>query len=388
MPQVAKRISSLPNYVFSVIGDRIRQLNADGVNVLRLDIGNPDLPPPTSVLDALNASSANANHHGYTGYRGDAGFRQAIVTHYKYKYGVELDANRHVLPVIGSKEGLVNLTLAYLDRGDLALIPDIGYPSYAMGTRLAGADIAWVRLDKDNGYKPSLLDVKPETASKSKILWVNYPNNPTGAVVEIDDYKRILKFCKMNDILLVSDNPYIDVTYDSYQAPSALQATDDLDHIVEFFSFSKSFNMAGWRLGAAVGSEEIIANLLKVKSNIDSGHFKPVYDAGCVALETDQTWIKRRNTIYQDRRDRILKTLSNIGLKAKSPKGAMYIWARVLDLPSSQYVEEALTRAHVSIAPGDAYGPGGVGYVRISLAVEDSKLDQALDQLQHWYSIR
>jgi len=292
------------------------------------------------------------------------------------------------LPLIGSKEGIVNLTLAYIDAGDVALVPDIGYPSYAMGTRLAGGEIHWMPLNAENGFKPNVDEIPADIAKKAKILWTNYPNNPTSAFADNDFYEKVAAFCNKNDILFVSDNPYMDVTYDGYSACSALQTSYGKKNVVEFFSFSKSYNIAGWRLGAALGDADAIKKLLHVKSNIDTGHFKAVYDAGIAALQTTpQSWIDDRNKIYQERRDLIVEALPKIGLSAETPHGSLYAWGKI-EKPSLQdnYTERARTEAHVSMAPGIAYGPGGAGYVRISLAVKTERLKEALDRLEKWYA--
>lgn len=388
MPPRSARLNNLPPYVFSVIGDRLRELQAQGINVIRLDIGNPDMPPPADVIEALAQSAADPAHHGYMGYRGDAGFRHAVADLYRRRFGVEVHPDKEVLPLIGSKEGIVNLSLAYLDGGDIALVPDIGYPSYSMGARLAGGETHWVPMREENGFLPDLSDIPASVLKSSRLLWVNYPNNPTGVVVDQAFYERTAAFCVEHDILLVSDNAYIDVTYDGNEAPSAVQTSAGRSHTIELFSFSKSYNMAGWRLGAAVGSEEAIVDLLRVKSNIDSGHFKAVYDAGTKALSVPSTWIRERNAIYQQRRDRIMAALPDIGLSASVPGGAMYVWGKVEEGDVAQYVEDALTQAHVSIAPGLAYGPGGQRHVRISLGVPDDQLDAALERLRSWYANR
>jgi LL-diaminopimelate aminotransferase len=388
MPTHAARLERLPNYVFSVIGDRIRQMQAEGKRVYRLDIGNPDLPPPQEVVETLSQSAQNPTHHGYTGYRGIAAFREAVAQHYHKRYGVSLDPTENVLPLIGSKEGIVNLSLAYLDAGDLALIPDVGYPSYRMGAILAGGEICDVPLRAGNDYLPEVSHLSDETLEKAKLIWVNYPNNPTGYNADLEFYRSMVQFCEKHNILLASDNPYVEVLFDGNTAYSALQAVehDHYDHVVEFMSFSKSYNMAGWRLGAAVGSAEALQRLLKIKSNMDSGHFQPIYDAGITALNVSQDWIDERNRVYQSRRDRIMQILPAIGLSAKKSAGSLYIWAKVEDMEASKYVERALTEAYISIAPGEAYGPGGKDYVRLSLGVPDAVLDEALDKLQVWYS--
>lgn len=387
MPLRSYRLDALPPYVFSVIGDRIQKMQADGLDVFRLDIGSPDMPPPDAVLSALNESVLKPNNHGYSGYRGISAFRQAVADYYFSRFGVVLDPHSQILPLIGTKEGIVNLCLAYLSPGDISLIPDISYPSYAMGTRLAGADICWIPLKEDKRFRLDIGDIPKDVLDKAKLLWVNYPNNPTGVMVDLSFYRELIEFCQKYDILLVSDNPYVDVTFGE-KAVSALQASEQKDHVIEFFSFSKSYNMAGWRLGVALGSAEAIANLLRIKSNVDSGHFKPVYEAGMVALATPQEWIDKRNQIYQSRRDLILDALPDIGLSAGRPDGTLYVWAKVVDGDVARYVEQALLNAHVSLAPGLAYGPGGGNFVRISISLPNDRLESAMTRLKTWYAAR
>ena len=360
--------------------------------MIGLDIGSPDMPPPDCVIDELDRSARDPGHHGYAGYKGTPAFRQAIANYYQRRFGVTLDPETQVVPLLGSKEGIVNLSLAYLDHGDTALVPDVGYPSYTMGARLAGADFHYLPVDAAGGYLPDLDAVPADALSNAKLLWINYPNNPTGAVADADFYQRAVDFCNQHDLLLASDNPYVEVTYDGYVAGSALQARDALNCTVEFISFSKSYNMAGWRLGAAVGSTNAIKTLLQVKTNVDSGHFRPIYDAGVVALnQVSPGWIDQRNAIYQRRRDRILETLPQIGLSAQPPKGSLYVWAHVVGddfADGASYAEAALNNAQVSVAPGQIYGPGGMNDVRISVGISDERLEAALDRLKSWYASR
>lgn len=387
MPIKSERLETLPPYVFAVIGQQLRQMQQQGIDVIRIDIGSPDMPPADFVMDALDESARHPAHHGYTGYTGIPTFRQAVARHYKKRFDVDLNPDTEVLPLIGSKEGIVNLSLAYLAKGDVALVPAIGYPSYEMGARLAQADFATIPMPPENGFLLDLEAIPDEIADKAKLLWVNYPNNPTGVVADLEFYNKLVAFCAKHDILLASDNPYVDITFDGYSAPSALQADNAKDTAIEFMSFSKTYNMAGWRIGAAVGNADALKNLLTVKSNMDSGHFKAVYDAGIIALDqTKQAWLDERNAVYQRRRDKIMTALPKIGLVAEAPKATLYVWAKVLEMDAIEYADRARNEAHVSIAPGAAYGPGGEGYVRISLSVPDDKLDEAIDRLTKWYS--
>ncbi|MCC6613362.1 MAG: aminotransferase class I/II-fold pyridoxal phosphate-dependent enzyme [Anaerolineae bacterium] len=388
MPTPAARLNQLPAYPFAVLGQRIAEMGKQGIDVIRLDVGSPDMPPPPAVIDALSENAHRDDVHGYAGYKGTPGFRGAVANYYKRRFGVELHPDREVLPLLGSKEGIVNLALAYLDRGDVALVPSLGYPSYAMGTLMGSAEVYWLPVSAANGYKPDFDTIPADIRRRAKLLWLNYPNNPTGATVEVDFYQRAVDFCAQHDILLASDNPYVDVTFDRYVAPSALQADGARTCTVEFMSMSKSHNMAGWRIGAAVGNGEAISTLLQVKSNFDSGHFRAVYDAAAVALETTpQSWIDDRNEIYRQRRDRIMAALPDIGLEAECPLGSMYIWGRALDgQGGANYCTRALDGAHVSLAPGNIYGPDGDDYVRISIGMDDARIDEALVRLKAWWA--
>lgn len=389
MPQAAYRLQTLPPYPLAVLNQRVRELNAQGMDVIGLDIGSPDMPPPEIVIEALDESIHHVGHHSYSGYKGTPSFRAAIARHYQQRFGIALDPNTQVLPLIGSKEGIVNLSLAYLDRGDIALVPSVSYPSYALGAQLAGAEVYWLPVNEKGGYLPDFDTIPVEILRRAKLLWLNYPGNPTGATAELDFYQRAVNFCSQHNILLASDNPYVDVTFDGYVAGSALQAENAQLTAVEFISFSKTYNMAGWRLGAAVGNAEGINTLLQIKSNTDSGHFEPIYDAGIIALEqVPRSWIDERNAVYQRRRDQILETLPRIGLSAQKTKGSLYVWAKVDEGTGSTYAEAALVNAHVSVAPGQIYGPGGMNYVRISLGTPDTRLNEALDRLEKWYSSR
>ena len=393
MPAPANRLNALPPYPLALLGARVREFVAQGHDVIGLDIGSPDMPPPDCVIDELDRSARDPGHHSYAGYKGTPAFRAAVAHYYQRRFGVTLDPETQVVPLLGSKEGLVNLSLAYLDHGDAALVPDVGYPSYAMGARLAGAEFHYLPVDAAGGYLPNLDAIPASDIANAKLLWVNYPNNPTGAVADADFYQRAVDFCNQHDLLLASDNPYVEVTYDGYVAGSALQAHDAQNCTIEFISFSKSYNMAGWRLGAAVGSAEAIKTLMQVKTNMDSGHFRPIYDAGVVALDqVSREWIDQRNAIYQRRRDRILATLPQIGLSAQPSKGSLYVWARVAEddgfADGGSYAEAALVNAHVSVTPGQIYGPGGVNDVRISVGISDDRLETALDRLKSWYASR
>src|SRR5260221_2676619 len=387
LPDRAHRLDRLPTYRFAVIGQRIQEMNATGKDVIRVDIGSPDLPPPDAVVESLKRSASTPANHQYGSYRGDAGFRQAIADYYQRRFGVTLDPYREVLPLIGSKEGLVNLTMAYIDQGDTAIVPDIAYPAYRMGAMMAGGTVLELPLDPSHGYLPDFNAIKGDL-SRAKLLWVNYPNNPTGAIADLAFYQQALDFCREHDLLLCSDNPYCELVFEGYVAPSAVQLPGALERTVEFTSFSKTFNMAGWRLGACVGPREAIDALLTVKSNVDSGYWKAIFDAGSTALNTTpQSWLDARNARYNARREKILALLPEIGLEAFKTPASLYVWARVLDGDEQRYVDRALEEGLVALTPGTMYGDAGKGYVRFSLGIADERLEEALARLRKWYQI-
>ena len=388
MPLPSNRIEQLPPFVFAAIGARIQAMKASGADVIRLDIGNPDMPPPATVVDKLYEHAQVPTNHGYSGYRGIESYRQSVARFYKNRFGVELDPESEVLPLLGTKEGIVNLTAAYLDPNDLALVPDLAYPTYAMGTRLVGGNVCYIPID-DETHLLQLDELSEQHLNDAKIMWMNYPNNPTGAIATQEFFQETLDNCIEHDILLASDNPYVDITFDKYRASSLLEISGAKDHAVEFFSFSKTYNMAGWRMGAAVGNAEALRYLLKVKSNIDSGHFGAIYQAASYALDNiTQEWIDNRNATYQRRRDLLFGALSQFGLTAQLPKASLYIWAKIPDIFQNddlQFVERVLNQAHVSVAPGSAYGPAGSGYVRLALSTPDDRLQAAISRLTKWY---
>jgi LL-diaminopimelate aminotransferase len=370
-------------YVFAAHGARLRRLAAEGHDIIRMDIGEPDAPPPSFIVDALSESAQDPRHHGYAGYGGTPQLKQAIVDYYQERFGVDLDPASEVLPLIGSKEGLANIALAWLDAGDLALVPDPGYPTYQMGAKLAEADVAFMPLEARSGWLPDLGAIPDNVAQRARLMWICYPNNPTGAVAPMSFYEEAVAFCRRHNILLCSDLPYAEVCFDGYKAPSVLSVPEAKDVALEFNSLSKSHHMAGWRVGMALGNQAAVKALLQTKSNIDSGIFRPIQDAAVVAIRSDRGWMQERNAQYQRRRDRVLEVIRGLGLQAETPKASLYIWAKVPAGYSSQaFAEKALLEASVSITPGEAYGPSGAGYVRISIGQTDERIAEALERLQ------
>jgi LL-diaminopimelate aminotransferase len=305
------------------------------------------------------------------------------VDYYDRRFSVSLLTTSEVLPLLGSKEGIVNMAMAWLDPGDLALVPDPGYPSYTMGPRMAGADTYTMPLMAGNSFLPDLASIPGEVADRARLMWLNYPNNPTGAVAPQQFLEDAVEFARMHDLLICHDAPYCEICFGSYKAPSLLQVPGAKDVAVEFNSLSKSHNMAGWRVGMAAGNSAAIAALLQVKSNTDSGIFRPVQDAAVAALSGDQDWMQDRNAIYATRRDLILETLGQLGIRADCPHASLYIWAEVPEgYRSASFVDLLLTQAGVSVTPGTAFGEHGEGYFRISLGQATPRVREALDRLK------
>lgn len=385
MMGVADRVGNLPPYVFAKVGSRIKEMLAEGHDIIRLDIGSPDLPPPDFIIEALCDSVWEPTHHSYAGYYGTPELRRAIATYYERRFGVRLDPEKEVTPLIGSKEGIANVALAFVDPGQPVLVPDPGYPTYGLGTLLGGGTPVRVPLLAENEFLPDLELIPRDVARSAKILWLNYPNNPTGAVASLEFFERVVDFARRNELLVCHDNPYCDVVFDGYTAPSLLQVPGAMDVALEFNSLSKTYNMAGWRIGMAVGNAMAVEALARTKTNIDSGVFRPIQDAAVVALTSDQTWLENRNEIYRERRDLILETLRGIGIDAVKPKASLYVWARVPErYDSEEFVKKLLEQAGISVAPGSAFGPHGEGFVRISLGMGTERVREAMERLKRF----
>ena len=380
--KIADRVADLPPYVFAKLGRRIQTLIAEGHDVIRLDIGSPDLPPPDFIIEALYHSAQKPSNHGYGGYYGTPALRQAMATYYQQRFGVELDPQKQVCPLIGSKEGIANAALAFVDPGDRVLVPDPGYPTYSMGALLAGGEPVTMPLLPENDMFPDLEAIPEDVARAARLLWLNYPNNPTGAVATLEFFDRVVAFAQKYDILICHDNPYCDVTFDGYRPPSILEAPGAMEVALEFNSLSKTYNMAGWRVGMAVGATAAVEALARTKTQIDSGSFLPIQDAAVVALTGDQSWLEERNQIYLERRNLIMAALQQVGLEALPAKAGLYVWSRI---PASETSESFATRlleeAGISIAPGTAFGDHGEGFIRFSLGQDTGRVREAMERL-------
>ena len=383
--RIAERLKDLPAYVFATVGRRVRALQAEGMDVIRLDIGSPDLPPPGSVVDMLDRSARDSHKHGYPPFFGTPALRAAIASYYRRRFGVELNPESQVLPLIGSKEGIFHLPMAFVDPGTVVLVPDPGYPTYRNAVHLVGGELHPMPLLEENGWLPDLEAIPADVLSRARVMWLNYPNNPTTALAPLSFLERAVAFARAHDLLLTYDNPYADVTWDGYVAPSVLQVSGAMDVAVEFNSFSKLYNMAGWRIAMVVGNAEAVAALARLKTNADTGIFQPLQDAAVVALETDEDWLAHRNESYRERRQVVTAALDRLGLSYTPSSATLYVWARLPDgRPSVDFTAALLEEAGVSIAPGAAYGDHGEGYVRITLCHPPQRLAEAMERWERW----
>lgn len=382
----ADRIAHMGAYYFVTLAEQIRLLKEGGTDIIRLDIGSPDLPPTPEIIDALYESAKRPNTHGYSEKAGSTSFRQAIVEYYQRRFQVTLDPNREVAALIGSKEGLFHLAQAFLNPGDLVLVPDPGYPVYQSASQIAGASIFRVPLKEENQYLVDFSAIPTEIAQQAKLLWLNYPNNPTGAIADLAFFEKAVDFALQHNVLIAHDAPYTEVCFEDYQAPSLLQIPEARDCAVEFNSLSKTYNMAGWRLGFALGNQQALQFLNIYKSQLDSSHFKAVLEAGAAALNGDQAWINDRNRVYQQRRDLIMPSLERCGIAAQAPKSTLYIWCHIPEkfASSEEFTQACLKETGVSFAPGNIYGNYGEGYFRISMVIPAEHIQEAMRRLEAW----
>jgi LL-diaminopimelate aminotransferase len=379
----ARRIEKLPPYLFAEISRKIAEKRSQGVDVISFAIGDPDLPTPEHIVESLRQASRDPANHRYPETEGLSELREAIARWYERRFGVSLDPQREVLPLIGSKEGVGHIALCFIDPGDVALVPDPGYPVYSVGTMFAGGEAYYLPLTEENGFLPDLDAVPSGVLRKAKVLWLNYPNNPTGAVADLEFFERAAAFASRNGLAVLHDGPYSEVAFDGYRPPSFLQADGAREVGIEFHSLSKSYNMTGWRIGMAVGNAEIIDALMRVKSNLDSGVPQAVQRMAITALEGPQDCIEEHNRVYQRRRDRLVAALQGLGLRLTPPKASLYVWARVPDgETSTAYATRLLDEAAVVVTPGIGYGPSGEGYVRLSLTLPDERLEEGVRRLE------
>lgn len=382
----AHSIANIRPYFFSTLNKTIDELKTQGLDIIRLDMGSPDLPPADFIIEKLIESAKRPDKHGYTPMGGAPAFRKAVSIYYNARFDIDLNPDTDIVALIGSKEGIFNINHTLLDPGDLVLLPDPYYPVYLAGAQIADCRIYFMPLLKENNFLPDFDSIPEKIKKEAKLMWLNYPNNPTGAIAPIEFFEKAVEVAEKYEIVIAHDAPYVDVTFDQYRAPSILQAKGAMDVAVEFNSLSKAYNMAGWRVGMAVGNPEII-NLLKIyKSQIDSSIFAPILDAAEIALTGDQSWLEERNTIYEERRDIVYKGLITSGFEVENPKGALYLWAK---LPkgfnnSMELCSKLLQETGVSITPGVVYGAHGEDYIRISIITPTEKLQTAMERVFLW----
>lgn len=379
----SKRLGAMPPYMFAQLEQRIAEKKAQGIDVISLGIGDPDRPTYPYIVEAMQAAVADPATHQYPSNRGTAAFREAFASFYDSRFGVEIDAENEVIPAIGAKECIYNLCFAFMDPGDIALASDPGYPVYTGGPILANGSAEVMPLVPELGFAPDLDAIPAETAERAKLMFVNYPNNPTGAVVPDGFYERVVEFAREHQILVVHDSAYSETTYDGYVAPSFLATPGAKEVGVEVFSLSKGYNMTGWRCAAILGNADAIREYWRLKTNIDSGLFDAVQLAGAAALLGPQEPLEEQNAIYRRRRDLVVGALQAIGVDVTAPKGTIYVWAPVPEgHTSTSFVELVLEEAAVVISPGSMYGPSGEGFFRISLTTPDDRIEEAVARMR------
>lgn len=381
--KLADRLSKLPPYLFAELDRLKREVAAQGIDVISLGIGDPDLPTPEHIVEALARSAREARNHRYPDYQGLDTFRQAAAAWYTRRFGEPLDWASEVCGLIGSKEGIANFPTAVVDPGDIVLIPDPGYPVYYSGCVFNGGEPFFMPLLKSNGFLPDLEAIPAQVARRAKLMWLNYPNNPTAATADLGFFERAVDFCLRNQVVLAHDQAYSEIAYDGYRAPSVLQARNARECAVEFHSLSKTFSMTGWRVGFVVGNAELVAGLGRVKTNMDSGVFQAVQEAAIAALSGDDGKLAEYCAIYRERRDLMVAALRRLGLHCEVPRAAFYLWAEVpRGYTSASFCERVLREAGVVATPGSGFGKSGEGFVRFSLTVPNARLKEAAGRLE------
>ncbi|MBA5941870.1 MAG: LL-diaminopimelate aminotransferase [Methanophagales archaeon] len=383
MSNYAKRISSLPPYLFAEIDARKLEAERKGADIIDLGVGDPDLPTPPHIVEAACHAANDPSNHQYPSYEGMLVFREAVAAWYRQRMHVKLDAADEVITLIGSKEGIAHSPLAFLDPGGTALVPDPAYPVYTNATVLADSTPYPLPLTDEHDFKPDLESIDRGVAKRARIMFLNYPNNPTAATAEKSFFKAVVDFANEHDLIVLHDNPYSELTFDGYEAPSFLAVAGAKEVGIEFGSLSKTYNMTGWRIGFAVGNSDLIKGLKLVKTNIDSGVFQALQIAGIAALTGSQDCVKSNVRIYRERRDILLDGLRSAGIEVKKPKATFYLWAAVPDgFSSIEFSIFLLERAGVVTTPGVGFGENGEGFVRFSLCVSAERLREACERIK------
>ncbi|MCA9832135.1 MAG: LL-diaminopimelate aminotransferase [Dehalococcoidia bacterium] len=383
--KLAKRVESLPPYLFAEISKKIAAKRAAGIDVVTFAIGDPDIPTPPHILAELHRAADVPANHRYPESEGLPELNQAISDFYQRRFEVRFEPMKETLALIGSKEGIGHVALCFIDPGDIALVPDPGYPVYEIGTMFAGGTSYRLDCTRETGWLPNFDAIPADVAEKAKVLWLNYPNNPTGATADIGFFQRAVAFAKKYDVAILHDNPYCDTAYDGYQPPSIFEVDGARDVAIEFNSFSKMYNMTGWRIGMAVGNRTMIDALMRVKSNIDSGIPQAIQRMAIEAVNGPQDCIAENNAIYQRRRDRMVAGLRKIGLEVDTPKASLYVWAKLpAGVTSADFAAKVIEDTAVVVTPGRGYGLNGEGYIRLSVTTPDDRVEEGMRRLEAW----
>ena len=387
--ELAKRLHRLPPYLFVEINQRIAELRARGEEVISFAMGDPDLPTPSHIVERLCQAAHNPANHRYPETAGLPELCQAIAEWYEKRFGVTLNPSEEVLPLIGSKEGIGHMALCFIEPGDLALVPDPSYPPYSLGTVLAGGEPYFMPLKEENDFLPDFEVIPTEVVNRAKLMWLNYPNNPTGAIANSDFFQKAVHFAQQHDLVICHDAPYTEIAFNGYTPPSFMQIPGAKKRGVEFHSLSKTYHMTGWRIGMMVGNADMVNALFKVKSNLDSGIPQAIQYAAVEALRGSREHIAEHNAVLQRRRDKLLKVINEIGLKARTPEATFYIWAKIPQgYTSIDFTKKLLDEAGIAVTPGIGYGKEGEGYIRFSLTISDDRLEMGVCRLLAWHRRR
>ena len=379
----AERLKKLPPYLFKEIDRKKSEVRARGVDIIDLGIGDPDLPTPPHIIEALKKAAEDPGNHRYPSYSGMGDFKEAVAKWYQERFGVELDPDTEVVSLIGSKEGIAHFPLAFVNPGDVALVPAPAYPVYHIATMFAGGESYFMPLLSENRFLPDLNAIPDEITSRARIMFINYPNNPTSAVADLEFFRKVVEFARNNNILVCHDAAYTEMAFDGYRPPSFLAADGAKEVGIEFHSLSKTYNMTGWRIGFAVGNREAIDGLGAIKSNIDSGVFQAVQMAGIEAIRGDQSCVRDMVQVYSRRRDLMVKGLQDVGFEVESPRATFYLWIKVPEgYTSAELTERLLEDAGLVVTPGNGFGEPGEGYFRIALTQKRERLAEAVQRLK------
>lgn len=380
--QYAQRLLDIPAYIFAQLAEMKKAELQLGRDIIDLGIGDPDLPTPKRIIERLKREASNPEHHRYPPYAGIEPFRSAAAVWYEKRCGIAFDPESEIVTLIGSKEGIAHTFLAFVGPGDIALCPDPAYPVYSPATIFAGGTPFYVPLKEENGFLPDISAVPADVAKKAKLFFINYPNNPTAAVIGRESLELLVSFCRSHDIILCQDAAYAMLTFDGYECPSLFSVDGARDIGIEFHSLSKTFNMTGWRIGFAIGRSELVGGLLKIKSNVDSGVFPAIQMAGVEALENCQSDVERNRDVYARRRDLVVGGLKKLGWETGKPLGTFYLWLRTPGrIGSMEFCKEVLKRCGIVLTPGVGFGSNGEGYVRLALTLKEDRLEEAVHRL-------